>query len=164
MIEMIVAIAISGAIGGGVLLSIYQVTSYQAMDKARMTCVKQVENAIHYIVRDAQMAQKVEPADPDGFPLVLSWTEWNKDNDSNIEHEVIYSIDNSELKRSHYVNPGEPSETQNIVARYIDSDSDKTNCDYANGVLSLELTAAITGFPKEVSETRTIEITTRPDW
>jgi len=167
LIELIVAIAISGAIGGGVLLSIYQVSGYQAMDRARLTCVKQVENAIHYVVRDAQMAQQVTLAgDDDNFPLTLSWTEWNKDDDSNIEHEVIYSIVSGELKRSCYVNRGEPSETlvENVVARYIDSDPDNTNCDYAGGVLSLELTAAITGFPKEVSETREVEITTRPDW
>ena len=169
MIEMIVAIAISGAIGGGVLLSIYQVTSYQAMDKARMTCVKQVENAIHYIVRDAQMAQKVEPADPDGFPLVLTWTEWDETS-SEYEHIVAYTLTGSgpkQLERQHLAYDTQGNETKNevnVVARYIDGDSDKTNCDYANGVLSLELTAAITGFPKEVSENRTIEITTRPDW
>jgi len=168
LIELAIAMAISSAIGGGVLLSIYQVSSYQAMDRARMTCVKQVENAIHYIVRDVQMAQTAidydDPATADVTEFfVLSWTEWNKDDDSNIEHEVIYSIDNNELKRSHYQDP--PGATSELtVARYIDSDSDNTNCGYAGGVLSLELTAAITGFPKEISETREVEITMRPDW
>ncbi len=171
MIEMIVAIAISSAIGGGVLLSIYQVTSYQAMDKARMTCVKQVENAIHYIVRDVQMAQKVGPADPDpdGFPLVLTWTEWDETS-SEYENTVTYTLIGSgpkQLERQHLAYDTQGNETKNVtnvVARYIDGDSDKTNCDYAGGVLSLELTAAITGFPKVISETRTIGITTRPDW
>ena len=162
LIEMIVAIAISSAIGGGVLLSIYQTTSYQAMDKARMNCVKNVENAIHYIIQDAQMAQRVTLAeDDDNFPLILKWTDWD-----NTQHEVTYDIDNDELKRSYYVNPGEPSETlaENIVARYINPDSDKTNCGYTGGVLSLEITATITGFPKEISETRDIEIIPRPGW
>jgi prepilin-type N-terminal cleavage/methylation domain-containing protein len=59
IIEMIIAIAISGAIGGVTLTSIYQVTAYQAMDKARMDCVKQVEDAVHYMVRDVETAQVV---------------------------------------------------------------------------------------------------------
>jgi type II secretory pathway pseudopilin PulG len=158
MIEMIVAIAISSAIGGGILFSIYQTSSYQAMDKARMNCVKQLENAIHYIVQDAQMAQKIEPdADADGFPLTLSWVEWD-----NTQNEVTYSITNNELKRSYSINSGDPVE--NILARYIETDSAKTNCGYVGGALNVELTATITGFPKEISETRDIEIIRRTDW
>jgi prepilin-type N-terminal cleavage/methylation domain-containing protein len=163
LIELIIAIAISGAIGGGMLLSIYQVTSYQAMDRARMNTVKQVEEAIHYIVRDAQTAQIVEPsADSDGFPLTLSWTEWQKADDSNIEHQVIYSIVGNEMRRSYSIGSGDPEVI--TVARYVDTDPDKTNCGYASGVLDLEITATISGFPKEISETREIEIITRPDY
>ncbi len=160
MIEMIVAIAISSAIGGGILLGIYQTSSYQAMDKARMNCVKNLENAIHYVVQDAQMAQKIEPAaapDPDGFDLTLTWVEWD-----NTQNVVTYSIVSNELKRSHSINGGDPKE--NILARYINSDPAETNCRYTGGVLSLKLTATIIGFPKEISETRDVEIIPRPDW
>ena len=94
-IEMIVAIAISSAIGGGILLSIYQTISYQAMDRARMNCVKQLENATHYVVQDAQMAQKVTLAgDDDNFPLVLSWTEWDVTS-LEYEHVVTYTLTGS---------------------------------------------------------------------
>jgi prepilin-type N-terminal cleavage/methylation domain-containing protein len=174
LIEMIVAIAISSAIGGGILLSIYQTSSYQAMEKARMNCVKNVENAIHYIIRDAQMAQEIDTDyDADGFPfpLYLTWTEWDADVDANPEykHEVTYTLDDgsNELQRHHVAYDaigGENKNDTNVVARYIDPDPDKTNCGYIGGVLNLELTATITGFPKEISETRNVEIIPRPDW
>lgn len=169
-IEMIIAIAISSAIGGGILLSIYQTSSYQAMDKARMICVKQLENAVHYIVQDAQMAQKVTVAgDDDNFPLILSWTEWDVTSPE-YEHVVTYTLKgsgSSELERQHLAYDISGSETKNelsVVARYIEPDSAKTNCGYAGGVLSLGLTATITGFPKEISETRDVEIVRRTDW
>ena len=170
MIEMIVAMAISSAIGGGVLLSIYQTSSYQAMDKARMNCVKNVENAIHYIIEDAQMAQKVTlSGDDDNFPLILSWTEWDVVANPEYEHVVTYTLmsGSDELQRQHLaydVLGGETKNEMNVVARYIDPDPDKTNCGYTGGVFSLELTATITGFPKEISETRSMEIIPRPDW
>ena len=170
LIEMIVAIAISSAIGGGVLFSIYQTSSYQAIDRARMNCVKQLENTIHYIVQDAQMAQKVTLAeDDDNFPLTLSWTEWDV-NSLEYEHVVTYTLigsGTSELERQHlaYDASGDPTTNEvNIVARYIESDAAKTNCSYAGNVLSLELTATITGFPKEITETREVEIIQRTDW
>jgi hypothetical protein len=167
---MLVAIAISSAIGGGVLLSIYQTTGYQAMDRARMNCVKQLENAVHYIVQDAQMAQKVTlSGDDDNFPLILTWTEWDANNPE-YKHVVTYTLiegEPNELKREHLAYDASDNETKNeinIVARYIERDSAKTNCDYAGGVLNLKLAATITGFPKEISETRDIEIIRRTDW
>ena len=169
MIEMLIAIAIASAIGGGILLSIYQTSSYQAMDKARMTCVKNLENAIHYVVQDAQMAQSIEPdvnADGLPFPLEMRWTEWDI-NSPEYEHTVTYSLTGDELKREHLANDAAGAETANdvnVLARYIDSDTTKTNCSYTEGVLSVTLTATITGFPKEISETRDMEIIPRPDW
>lgn len=170
MIEMIIAIAISSAIGGGILLSIYQTSSYQAMDRARMNCVKNLENAIHYIVQDAQMAQSIitPDADADGFPLEMSWTEWDVDSPEYV-HYVKYSLPgNGELKREHRTNDKLGAETKydvNVLASYIDSsDPTKTNCSYTDGVLSVTLTATITGFPKVISETRDMEIIPRTDW
>ena len=170
MIEMLIAIAIASAIGGGILLSIYQTSSYQAMDKARMTCVKNLENAIHYIVQDAQMAQSIEP-DPDAngipFPLdslEMSWTEWDVTSPEYV-HTVTYSVIGGELKRVHTAEDvaGAPTTSDdNVLARYIDIA--KTNCSYTGGVLSVTLTATITGFPEEISETRDMEIIPRTDW
>ena len=166
LIELLVAMAISGAIGGVTLTSIYQVGAYQSMDRARMSCVKQVENAIHYIVRDAQMAQvvTVTPSpDADGFPLTLRWTEWNKDDDSNIDHEVEYrlSLSGTELERSYEVGSDPP--VVMTVARYLDNNPATTSCAYSGGAVNLEITARINGFPKDISESRKTKIIPRPD-
>jgi prepilin-type N-terminal cleavage/methylation domain-containing protein len=171
LIEMIVAIAISSAIGGGILLSIYQTSSYQAMDKARMNCVKNLENAIHYIIQDAQMAQEIDTdgnADGVPFPLVLSWTEWDEESPE-YEHVVTYTLDSAsnELQRHQLAKDKIGDITRDetdVVARYMNLDSDKTNCGYTGGVLNLKLTATITGFPKEINETRDVEIIPRPGW
>ena len=75
LIELLVALAITGAISGGITMSIFQTLDYSARSNARMVAIKQVENAIHHISRDVQMAQIIEPAadpDPDGFPLTLT--------------------------------------------------------------------------------------------
>ena len=166
LVGLIMAIAVTGVISGGVTMTIFQVFDHNARSTAHMTAVKQVEHAVHWISRDAQMAQIVEPtADPDGFPLTLSWTEWN-DDDTKTENEVIYSIVGDELKRSHYVNPGEPSETlvETVVVSYINSDPDMTNCEFSDGVLTFEITAAVGyGSSQEASETRVCEVIPRPD-
>ena len=102
LIGTIMAIAIAGIIGTGVTITISQMFDHSARTSARMTAIKQLENASYYINRDGQMAQTVEIAypDPDGFPLTLTWVEW----DSNDEIQVVYSIAGNQLTRKHYIN------------------------------------------------------------
>ena len=160
LIELIMAIAVAGVIGGGVTTTIFQTFDYNARSTARMTAVKQMENAVHWISRDAQMAQTVGLAgapDLDGFPLVLTWVEWG-----NTENVVTYSIVNSELKRSHSEDGGVPSEI--VVASFINNDPNMTNCAFAGGVLTFTLTATVGyGSSQEASETRVCEIVPRPN-
>jgi prepilin-type N-terminal cleavage/methylation domain-containing protein len=167
LIELMIAMAISSAIGGGILMGIFQTTSYQAMDRARMNCVKQLENAIHYMVQDAQMAQRVTlEGDDDNFPLILEWTEWDETSPE-YEHIVTYRLIGSELQRQHEAVDASGVENKNetnVVARYVESGSTETNCVYYGGILKVKLTATITGFPKEISETRDVEIVRRTDW
>ena len=154
LIELLIAIAITGAITGGVTMSIFQTLDYSSRNKARMEAVKQVENAIHWLSRDAQMAQELELAaepDPDGFPLTLSWVEWEGD-----QITVTYSIVDGEMIRSH------SGDGDLVVARHINSDEDMTNCDYENWVFNFRITATIGGYPEEVSETRDGKISPRP--
>jgi prepilin-type N-terminal cleavage/methylation domain-containing protein len=157
LIELLVALAITGAIAGGISLSIFQTLDYNARGNARMIAVKQVENAIHYISRDVQMSQIVEPAaspDPDGFPLTLTWVEWD-----NTENVVTYSIVGNELKRSHSQDGG--TATEKVVAQYIDVGSDKTNCDFVDWVFDLRVTITVSGYPETISEMREIKVTPR---
>ena len=159
LIELVIAIAITGAITGGITMSIFQTLDYNARSNARMVAVKQVENALHFINRDVQMAQIVEPAaapDADGFPLTLTWVEW-----SGVSNVVVYRVEGNELKRSRSQDGGAATET--TVARYIDSDPSNTYCafDGTEWMFTIKITATVSGYPEEISETREVRITPR---
>jgi hypothetical protein len=124
-----------------------------------MVAVKQVENAIHYINRDVQVAQIIEPtADADGFPLVLTWVEWDADN---TQHVVTYSIVDNELQRSHSEDGDTP--TLLTLAQHIDTGSDDTYCafDEALWIFTFRITVTISGYPEDISEMREMRITPR---
>lgn len=155
MIEMVVALAITGAIAGVITMGIFQTMDYSARDSARMTAVKQVENAVHYMSRDVQQARIITPTaapDPDGFPLTLSWVDW-----SGTQYQAIYTITGNELIRSYSV---DGVVTTHTVARYINNSSSSTNCSY-DGVFNLKITSTVTGYPAQISETRQVQITPR---
>jgi prepilin-type N-terminal cleavage/methylation domain-containing protein len=158
LIELLVAIAITAIVGSTITIAITQVFSVSIADKNRMEAVKQVENAIHYLNRDAQMASSIVPTSND-FPLVLTWNEWNvTENDlSGPQHQVIYSIISNKLKREEII--GTNPVTTNIIANYI---SDASNCSFTDPVLTVNLTASVGGY-KPVSETRSLEIKSRPE-
>ncbi len=152
LIEVILAIALTSIITGGITSAIFQVFSQNTRSTAHMTAVKQVENAVHWISRDAQMAQSVVTGDdPETDFLILTWTEWN-----NTVNQVTYTIVDSELKRNHHsVNPEEPSTTvETVVAQCIDP---VTNCKFLGGVLSFQVTVTV----GSGSETRVCEVIPR---
>jgi len=102
------------------------------------------------------MAQAVELGASSGFPLTLTWTDW----ETGDVYEVVYTLVDSELNRSHSLNGRAPVET--LVAQYIDPDPAKTNSDFAGDVLTLTVTASLGGDWQEASETRTYEVIPRP--
>ena len=158
LVELLVALAITAVIGSAITLAISQVFSVSIASKNRMVAVKQVENALHYINRDAQMASIIEPTGDD-FPLVLTWNEWNVvENDlTGPLHQVTYLINaDNELER---LETTDGSSTTSIVAINI---SDISNCTFADNVTTVNLTAAIGGY-KPVQETRSLEIKSRPE-
>jgi hypothetical protein len=108
-----------------------------------------VENAVHYISRDVQMSQTITPTtpDPDGFPLTLTWVEWD-----GTENEVVYTLNGSELEREHFINS--VSDSVQILARNLDTDPSATNCEYENYVFTYRVTSTIDGYPDIVNETR----------
>jgi prepilin-type N-terminal cleavage/methylation domain-containing protein len=160
LIELIIAVAITGAIAGGITMSVFQTFDYDARGKARIVAVKQVENAVHHMIRDVQMAQEVQTADPDpdgdGFPLTLEWVEWD-----NTENEVVYDKVSGELIRSHSVGGGTAQDA--VVARYIDMDAAATNCFFDDGEwrFTFKVTATVSGYPADISETRDVEVIPR---
>lgn len=150
LIEMIAVIAIAGLIFCAAAGTISQVFIINAQSIARMTAVKQVESAIHWVSRDLQMAQTVETDDPDpATVLTLTWREW--DNPEDIV-QVTYTLDNGDLRR-HSVSG------QTIVARHIES----TSVNHTGGELNFTVTVTATlGGLRSASETRVVEVIPRP--
>ncbi len=124
LIELLVAIAITGLITGGLTMTIFQVFDVNALTSNHMTAVRQVQNAGYWVSHDAQMAQSVVITGVSGFPLILTWTDWETGDEYKVDYDLL--VDN-ELKRSHFINDGEPSGT--LVAQYIDS----ANCEFSGG-------------------------------
>jgi len=154
-IELLIALAITGLIASALTMTIYQVITVPIQSSNHMTAVKQVESAIHWLNRDVQQAQILEVGEDAGFPLSLTWVEWD-----NTVHQITYTIEDGELERAHSIDGAEP--TRSIVALCIESDPLQTNCQFndVDGVLTFRITASITGF-KPSTETRVGEIKSR---
>ena len=155
LIEVITALAITGIIGLGAAMATGRILTQATRDSDYSTAIQHTMNAIYWISRDAQMSQTLEPNGASSFPLILSWTEWN-----NSEHQVTYSIEGDMLRRSYSVDGGVPSET--VVAQYIDSISENTNCELTSGVLILKITTTIGEDVNAISVTRVREVAPRP--
>jgi prepilin-type N-terminal cleavage/methylation domain-containing protein len=158
LVELLVGLVIGGLIIGGITTTIVQALTCPAQSSDHMTAVKQVENAINWMRHDAVQAQIMEPGGSSGFPLQLTWVDWN-----NTKHEVTYSLQEGRLTREYITYDGDgtvvDSQTS-FVAEYIDSDSEMTYCQVDGRVLTLKITATITGY-RSSSETRLVEILAR---
>ena len=155
LVELLIVIAITGIITGGITMSIFQVFNINTRTANRMAAVSQVENAGSWVSPDVQMSQSVETGVNSGFPLTLTWEEWGTNN----THEVIYTLENmsgglKKLQREHSID-SVPDSTI-VVAEYIDPA--ETSCDRDGLVLTFKVTATV----GEQSETREYKVKPRP--
>jgi prepilin-type N-terminal cleavage/methylation domain-containing protein len=96
LIELLIVVAIVGLIGAGVTMAIFQTFTVSASSTSHMTALKEVESAIHWIIRDTQMAQVKLASGEEGVSgalqtnnLILRWSNpWVNTSDS-----VAYSIE-----------------------------------------------------------------------
>ena len=157
LIEVIAALAITSLIGVGVAMATVQIINQGVRNSDYTTASRYTMNAIYWISRDAQMAQTIELEGASGFPVTLSWTEWD-----NSEYEVTYSIEDGKLRRSYSIDGGVPKQT--VVAQYINSVSENTTCEFSGGVLAITVTVttSVAEGSHAVSVTKVREITSRP--
>ena len=161
LVELIIAIAIAAVITGGITAAIMQILTINHRDSNHMIAVRQVQQAGDQVSKDALQAQpgKID-VNPAGEFLTLNWTSWD-----GLENEIIYSIEDGELKRSHSFNGTPQSTAPAVVAKYIDATIDpvtgkaRTNCVWNGTVLKFTVTAAV----GTETETRIYEIEPRPD-
>ena len=164
LIEVLVAMAISGLLGTGVVMASAQIFNVNGVGNARITAVKQVENAIHYLNRDVQMAQTVTPQGVSGFPLTLTWISWGSPTAippvPPITEQVIYSLDNN---GNLWRNDGT---TNTTVARQVTGANVTGNTDISLNPpktwYTIQITTTAYSGSKMDSETRKIDIIPRP--
>jgi len=175
LLELLLAIAIAGIIGTGIVASIFQTYTGNAISTAHMTAVKEVETAVHWITPDAEMAQEefVDPLDDsiaiigvdeddnisDSDGLRLAWSNpWARTRD-----EVIYVIqEDGKLTRTytHTDKDGNQNTTVSVVAKNINSAD--SSSEFSDGVLIFTITAS-TGSLRPASETRTFQVNLRSE-
>jgi prepilin-type N-terminal cleavage/methylation domain-containing protein len=139
LIELMVAIAISSVITGGITMTIFQVIIGSARTNNHMIAVRQAQNAGYWVSHDAQMAQSIrigdDPATPEIEFLTLKWTDWD-----DTQNVVTYTREDmiagdptspKQLKRSRSFNG--TLETS-IAAQFIDPAN--TKCE-AGGAFTL---------------------------
>jgi prepilin-type N-terminal cleavage/methylation domain-containing protein len=155
LIEVLVALSITGMIGLGAMTATAQVMTQGNRNSDYTTASRHAMNAIFWLGRDAQMAQSVTPGGASGFPLTLTWTEWD-----NTTHQVIYSIVDDRLMRNYSIDSVAQGET--LVAQYINSVAENTTCGFSDRVLTVRITTTVGEGARAVSLTRVREITPRP--
>ncbi len=168
LIELLAVLAITGIISIGALMSNGQVITQTVRNNDFTTANRHVLNAIHWISKDAQMAQGVSgyylSSDNTGFPvdanLVLVWETWD-----NHLMEITYSIDNEgRLKRTSTTDGGESQEM--LVAQYLRPES--TNCTWTHSMdnqtcqLAITVCGAVGEAPREIVVTKEKVVSPRP--
>ena len=162
LIELIISVAITGLISGGIAFAIMQVFSINSNASNQMTALREVQRAGYYISSDAEMAKSINIGDnPETLHKVefvsINWSDWD-----GIDYQAEYTLnpESRELRRSYYKD-GVLIYEDSLIARYIDTDPEKTNCQLDSNRLIFTVTAYIEGF-EDASETRVYEITPRP--
>jgi prepilin-type N-terminal cleavage/methylation domain-containing protein len=157
LIEVIVAITITGIIGLGASISSAQVLNQTATNNDYTTASRSALNALYWISHDVSMAQDINGAD--GFPqtgdLCLSWTAWD-----NTVYSANYTLEDGVLKR-YYSENGQLSTT--IIASYINPDPALTFCTSDNTSLTVTITCSVGEGDRTINVTKVRIITSRPN-
>jgi prepilin-type N-terminal cleavage/methylation domain-containing protein len=147
LIELVVAMGLVGIIMSAITATLYQMWTNNTRDTYHMMATKQIENSLHFMLRDVQMAQVIEITGlEDDEILRLSWISWDETNT-----QVSYYWDN----------------TDKNLRRVASIDGDSTTVAYAietqpvmsvsGGNLTVDLTCTIHG----ATEHRLVEIKPR---
>jgi hypothetical protein len=152
---MIAVVAITALIGGGAAMAAATVSQQGTRNGAYTTANQHAMNAVYWISRDALMAQTVTTSGSTGFPLTLSWTDWD-----NSTSNVTYRLESGSLKRSCSVDGATTGET--LIAQYISSGTGNTTCSFSGGVLQITVTTTVGTGAKAVHVTKEGSIAPRP--
>ncbi len=155
LIEIVIAVAIAGLVVAAAAGAVVQLVQ-SADTTAHMLAVRQVQQAGYWLSTDALQAQNVTDTPPTGapgFPLHLSWTDYEGSG-----HNVTYAREATDdlynLMRS-------DGATNITVARYL---TESTTCSWnaTAGLLTFTVEASVMGARGPETEMRTYEVKPRP--
>ena len=144
LVELMVAMAITGAITGGVAMAIFQVFNINNLSSNHMLAVRQVQNVGHFISHDAQMAQFIDDTsvliEDESHPLydqaegqtqvlTLAWVGWERIEESG--GNPMQYIDSYEVRYTYYDN--KLWRYQRITTKIYDSGGDLVETTYSPG-------------------------------
>jgi prepilin-type N-terminal cleavage/methylation domain-containing protein len=129
LIELIIAIAITGLIGAGITTAIFQTFNVSSRTTNHMAAVREVQEAGYWVSLYAYTASDIEITGDSGFPLTLLWVDFEMYE----EHKIVFDLDSSGIRGSYYVDGGFDSEKtgQIPVLEFIDPDG--TKCKMGGG-------------------------------
>ena len=151
LIEIMVAIALISLIGVSVSSATFQILKQSIKNRDYTSASQSTMNAVHWISRDAEMAQIIQTGEEQGFPLTLRWVDWGSS-----AYQAVYTIENGILKRDYSYAGGDPVQT--ILAQSVNTVSENTTCEYTNKVLTVQITATVGRGDYTASVTSTREI------
>jgi len=174
LIELIIAVAITALITGGIATALFQVFNVNKLNSDHMTATRQVQNAGFWISQDSQMAQIVITDDDVGTVeneiLILSWTGWGYDIGDDkgtdyVEIRYYYDAATSEIWR----NEATTTNIYNDAGQLIDTTSSSSLFHVAQFITSATTTLSgnkigvtIVAEVADASEQRTYEVSPRP--
>ncbi len=131
LLELLIGIALTALIATGITMAISQTFTGSTRSSNDMAAVRQVQEAGYWVSFYAYAAQDAAITGDSGFPLILRWVDF----DTNERQKVVFSLDNSGLRGSYYVEDVlDPVKTGKIPAfKFINSDKTKTNCQVSGG-------------------------------
>ncbi|MFC2044083.1 prepilin-type N-terminal cleavage/methylation domain-containing protein [Chloroflexota bacterium] len=161
LVELLIAVTIMVVASGAAGAAIFQVIRNTERNNDHMAALLQVQNAGYWISRDARMAQSVTTDLSLPELLIVSWNEY----DTSDQYQVTYNLEDmaeggfKKLFRNQSVN--DSANITSFVAQYIDSEPEKTSCNFTSGILSLTITATVGEGSLTQSETRIYEVVPR---
>jgi len=160
LIEVLVTLAILGAIMGVMSAAVITIMRVHSQNTEWNVNLRQVQNAGHWISRDALMAQVVSD-NKTGVFLALSWSDWEGNS-----YDVDYVLNDNTLMRQLSVRhpDGSTDNSTLLVAEYIVPAS--TTCSWGGesgdeNKLTVTITASLHEPPRYAAE-RIYEISPRP--
>jgi prepilin-type N-terminal cleavage/methylation domain-containing protein len=130
IIELLIAIAITSLITGGIATIVYQIYTGSARSSNHMVAVRHVQEAGYWLSTYAYTSQNTTITGTSGFPLILQWIDFNE----NKWQKIVFNLTGSNLSGSYYVNDVlDSAKTSRLPVFQFINNATKTNCQVSGG-------------------------------